>query len=138
MAQLRQMNIISIGELESQLGVSKWPKFISACEDGFALRIHQIAGQILADPRIRAVFVSGPTASGKTTFADRLRRLLDENDRLTRLISLDDYYNTQVGRFDEKGRPTLSAASGFIDRKSGFYCKKTKSCWSRGCMVCRT
>lgn len=105
MAQLQNMTIISIGELESQLGVSKWPKYISACEDAFVARIQQIADRILADSQIRAVFVSGPTASGKTTFSTRLAQMLNQTGRPTRLISLDDYYNSDVGRFDEKGRP---------------------------------
>ena len=109
LAQLLNMNIISIGELESQLGVSKWPRYIASCEAAFQNRIGQIADRILADSRIRAVFVSGPTASGKTTFSGHLARLLSDNGRPTRVLSLDDYYHTLIDRFDEKGRPDFES-----------------------------
>ncbi len=109
MAQLQKMTITSIGELEHNLGVSKWPVFIKACEDAFKARVGQIVNRVLDDPQIRAVFVSGPTASGKTTFSSHLTRLLAENGRPTQLVSLDDYYNTEVGRFDEKGRPDFES-----------------------------
>ncbi len=111
MAELKQMTIISIGELEDQLGVSKLPRFVEACESGFQKRIHQIADQVLADRQIRAIFVSGPTASGKTTFASRLSRLLTEEGRPARQISLDDYYHVTAGIYDEKGRPDFESIS---------------------------
>ena len=109
MAQLGNMNIISIGELEGQLGVLKWPKFIAACEREFGDRINQIADRLIADTRLKAVFVSGPTASGKTTFSDRLTRILIDRGRPTHLISLDDYYHTDTARFDDKGRPDFES-----------------------------
>jgi uridine kinase len=108
-AQLNNMDIISIGELEFELGVRKWPRFITACEDAFQTRICQVADRILANPRIRAVFVSGPTASGKTTFAGHLAGYLSEKERPTRLLSLDDYYSTTIDRFDAKGRPDFES-----------------------------
>ncbi|MGI6326935.1 MAG: uridine kinase family protein [Saccharofermentanales bacterium] len=109
MAQLGNMNIISIGELEGQLGVLKWPKFVAACEREFGDRIGQIADRLIADTRLKAVFVSGPTASGKTTFSDRLTQILIDRGHPTHLISLDDYYHTNTGRFDDKGRPDFES-----------------------------
>jgi uridine kinase len=109
LAELRNMNIISIGELERQLGVLKWPRFVESCEDLFRQRIHAIASEIIADERIRAVFVSGPTASGKTTFSGHLARLLSDHDRPTRLLSLDDYYKTHIIRYDASGRPDFES-----------------------------
>ncbi len=121
MAQLKQMVMISIGELESQLGVNKLPRFVNSCEAAFQQRIQEIAGKVLDQPAIKAVFVSGPTASGKTTFTDRLKRLLTEKGRPARVISLDDYYNISAGNYDEKGRPdfesieTLDTAQMVLD-----------------------
>ena len=109
MAQLQNMNIISIGELERQLGVLKWPRFIEACESSFQERIQKIASRIISNQSIRAVFVSGPTASGKTTFSGHLARLLNDNGRPTRLMSLDDYYNTDIIRYDGQGRPDFES-----------------------------
>lgn len=109
MAILQNMTIISIGDLERQLGVLKWPRFIADCENAFQTRVRQIADRIVANPDIKAVFVSGPTASGKTTFSHRLSSLLQEKGHPTRLISLDDYYNSGVGRFDSQGRPDFES-----------------------------
>ena len=109
MAELKQMRIISIGELEENLGVNKLPRFVESCESAFQLRIQQIADRILENRQIRAIFVSGPTASGKTTFANRLSRLLTGQGRPTRQISLDDYYNITAGNYDDKGRPDFES-----------------------------
>jgi uridine kinase len=108
LAQLQQMTIISVDELEDQLGVSKLPRFVSECESGFRERIRQISGQILANRQIKAIFISGPTASGKTTFTHRLAEFLNQQGRPTRPISLDDYY-LEVSRFDDQGRPDFES-----------------------------
>ena len=109
MAELTQMKIVSIGELENELGVQKWPRFVEACEMDFQQRIQQIAGRILDRQDVKAVFVSGPTASGKTTFSDRLARVLAANGRPTRIISLDDYYQTTLIEYDADGRPDFES-----------------------------
>jgi uridine kinase len=64
---------------------------------------------VLAHPSIRAVFVSGPTASGKTTFTNRLARLLTDAGRPTRQVSLDDYYASTSVDYDEQGRPDFES-----------------------------
>ncbi|NLO34956.1 MAG: hypothetical protein GX112_01225 [Clostridiaceae bacterium] len=105
MAQLSQMIMITIEELEAQLGVSKFPRFIRQCEAAFQLKIERACQQILARPDLQAIFVSGPTASGKTTFSDRLANALTQAGRPTRVLSLDDYYNSVTVHRDAMGRP---------------------------------
>jgi uridine kinase len=105
MAQLTQMSLISIEYLESQLGVRKFPAFVEACEAAFQQKIILTAERILSRQDIRAIFVSGPTASGKTTFSDRLAQLLTRRSRPTRVLSLDDYYTTVTVHHDAQGRP---------------------------------
>jgi len=105
MAQLTQMFIITIEELEEQLGASKFPRFIRQCEGAFQLKIERACQQILARHEVQAIFVSGPTASGKTTFSDRLARALTGAGRPTRVLSLDDYYHTTTVHRDTQGRP---------------------------------
>lgn len=105
MAQLTQMMLISIDDLESRLGVRKFPVFVQECEEAFQNKIEQAAGHILLRADVRAIFVSGPTASGKTTFSDRLACFLTSSCRPTRVLSLDDYYKTESIQFDEQGRP---------------------------------
>ncbi|MDW7657080.1 MAG: hypothetical protein SCM11_07890 [Bacillota bacterium] len=105
MAQLTQMTLISIEDLESQLGVRKFPAFVAACEADFQHKIMRTADRIMSQTDIRAIFVSGPTASGKTTFSDRLARVLTKCGRPTRVLSLDDYYMTVTVHHDALGRP---------------------------------
>lgn len=109
MAELTQMNIISVEDLENELGVQKWPRFVKACEDRFQNRIAQIAKQVLERHDVKALFVSGPTASGKTTFSHRLADLLTAQGRKTRIISLDDYYQTTTVEYDANGRPDFES-----------------------------
>jgi uridine kinase len=130
MAELKKMLVISIGELEGQLGVNKLPHFVQACEQEFSESIRQIAGRVLARPSIRAVFVSGPTASGKTTFSSMMTRYLTAAGRPTRLVSLDDYYAADCVDHDERGRPdfesinTLDTAQ-MVEDFSGLLAGKT-------------
>jgi len=55
-------------------------------------KIAYIADQICADPNIRLVLISGPSSSGKTTFAQRLLIQLRVNGRKPVSVSLDDYF----------------------------------------------
>lgn len=105
MAELTSMILISVEDLEEKLGVRDFPKYVNQCEQVFQDRIAQIADRIIHQPEVRAIFVSGPTASGKTTFSDRLARCLHRAGHPTRILSLDDYYSTRTINFDEHGRP---------------------------------
>ena len=55
-------------------------------------KIAYIADRICCDPGIRLVLISGPSSSGKTTFAQRLLIQLRVNGRRPVMISLDDYF----------------------------------------------
>jgi uridine kinase len=109
MAQLTNMRIISLEELEENLGVNKLPDFVKSCEHEFISRTEQIAVRIAADHRIKAVFVSGPTSSGKTTFSNRLAVALTKAGCRTHLVSMDDYYQLREISFDEQGRPDFES-----------------------------
>lgn len=111
MAELTRMTVISLDELENELGVDKFPRFVDACEQAFLDQINEIATRIVANPEIRAVFVSGPTASGKTTFTGRLSHALERAGRPASLISLDDYYRTGAVHYDDQGRPDFESIS---------------------------
>ena len=107
MAVLENMVRISVEDLEKSLGTKKLDLYVHECEEAFLGRIDAIAERIAWDPRIRAVFISGPTASGKTTFNDRLAGALRFHGRTTEKISLDDYYLYGNGDIpvDDQGRP---------------------------------
>lgn len=55
-------------------------------------KIASIADQICQNPDIRLVLISGPSSSGKTTFAQRLLIQLRVNGRRPVSISLDNYF----------------------------------------------
>ena len=56
-------------------------------------KIAQIADHIVSDQGIRLVLIAGPSSSGKTSFAQRLRIQLCVNGARPVSISLDDYFN---------------------------------------------
>lgn len=105
MAELRDRVDITVEELEESLGASKLPRFIEESEKTFVSRIDAICNEICSDSNKRAVFVSGPTSSGKTTFTIRLSNTINQRGRKAVHLSLDDYYNIQDLKFDKDGRP---------------------------------
>ena len=109
MAILENRITLSLEELEEQLGEKRLPQFIENTETAFVQRTEQIADFIEKHPLVRAVFVSGPTSSGKTTFTDRLVASLEARGRHALRLSLDDYYNVSDLRFDKDGRPDYEA-----------------------------
>jgi len=111
-----------------QLGVNKLPSFIHEAEEGFLNMTGRIVEYISEHPRVRAVFISGPTSSGKTTFTERLAAGLRARDRMACRLSLDNYYDVVEPIFDADGRPdyesiytidTSLAGENFSDLLSG-------------------
>ncbi|MFA6620425.1 MAG: hypothetical protein WCS90_04780 [Bacilli bacterium] len=68
-------------------------EFINVCEDRISRQLVEL-GQLIEDniANVRLICVAGPSSSGKTTFANRLRiELLSRGIKPVR-ISIDDYY----------------------------------------------
>ncbi|NLW88101.1 MAG: hypothetical protein GXY43_00020 [Clostridiaceae bacterium] len=105
MAELSSRQIISTHDLEKRMGVNKLPLFIHEAEEEFLEMTRRIVGFIGEHPDVRAVFVSGPTSSGKTTFTERLAAGLRDRGRCACRISLDNYYSIEQPIFDQDGRP---------------------------------
>jgi uridine kinase len=114
MAVLEKKVILSLEDLEEQLGSTKLHLFAQKAEDSFLKRTEQIAEYIASHRDIRAIFVSGPTSSGKTTFTDRLASHLLELGKTAYRMSLDDYYQIDILKYDEDGRPDYESL-GMID-----------------------
>lgn len=114
MAVLENKVILSLEDLEEQLGSTKLNVFAQNAETSFLESTERIAEYIAAHRDIRAIFVSGPTSSGKTTFTDRLVTHLLELGKTAYRMSLDDYYQIDILKYDEDGRPDYESL-GMID-----------------------
>ncbi len=104
MAKLHGHLHISLNALEENLSKFKLEDYIADCERKFADNIKKIALDVIEDPEHRAVFVSGPTSSGKTTSTGILADRLELHGKQPIKISMDDYYKTGAFDTDEYGR----------------------------------
>ncbi len=85
--------------------------FITLCEQNHNRQLCELGEMIEADKEnIRLICIAGPSSSGKTTFANRLRiELLSRGIKPIR-ISLDDYYlDKDKIPLDEKGERDLES-----------------------------
>lgn len=84
--------------------------FIQLCEARHNRMLAELGSKIISDNNIRLICIAGPSSSGKTTFANRLRvELLSRGLKPIR-ISLDDYYLPKSqAPLDEDGKPDLES-----------------------------
>ncbi len=84
--------------------------FIQLCEARHNRMLAELGEKIISDNNIRLICIAGPSSSGKTTFANRLRvELLSRGLKPIR-ISLDDYYLPKSqAPLDEDGNPDLES-----------------------------
>lgn len=81
------MSVLTIAKINN---MAKDPeKFVSACEEKFLKTTENIV-KIINENKIKYVFLSGPSSSGKTTFSSMLIKSLKGKKHFD--ISLDDYY----------------------------------------------
>ena len=66
--------------------------FIASCESAFQQQIDLAVIRILSRPEVRLVMLAGPSSSGKTTTAERLKLAFAAYGRRAWTISLDDFY----------------------------------------------
>jgi uridine kinase len=85
-------------------------EFINICEDRHNRMLAELGELIEDDSDVRLICVAGPSSSGKTTFANRLRiELLSRGIRPIR-ISIDDYYKSKgEAPLGEDGKPDLES-----------------------------
>ena len=101
-------NIVGINERIEKDGDVQ---FITLCEQKHNRQLCEL-GQMIEDEKdsIRLICVAGPSSSGKTTFANRLRiELLSRGIKPLR-ISMDDYYlDRKDTPLDEEGKPDFES-----------------------------
>ncbi|NLA72035.1 MAG: hypothetical protein GX850_06415 [Clostridiaceae bacterium] len=109
MANFSDLIVLTIDDLERNLGAAKFREFVRQSEAHFVDQVAAIADHILQHPSIRAIFVSGPTSSGKTTSSLLMSQRLTAAGLRTYHLELDDYYRPQQLRYDEEGRPDFES-----------------------------
>ena len=105
MAQLQDRTDITVEDLEESLGLKKLNEFIKKSEELFVERTKLAIDEACNNPEIKAIFISGPTSSGKTTFTMHLANGLSKSGRPAAFLCLDDYYKLCDLTFDRDGRP---------------------------------
>ncbi|MDR2193788.1 MAG: nucleoside kinase [Treponema sp.] len=104
----RRVGVNAVGRLNKLVTARSAIKdYIGIAEAFQAKKLAEIADTIYAHrDSVKAVFIAGPSSSGKTTTAKRLSIQLKVLGIDPIAISLDDYYvNTDTTPRDEKGQP---------------------------------
>ncbi len=105
MAKFSDLIVLTVDDLEKNLGSAKFRDFVNKSEAFFVEQVTTIANHILSHPDIRAVFISGPTSSGKTTSTMLMTNRLTDAGLRAHHLELDDYYRPEKLHYDEDGRP---------------------------------
>ncbi|MDR0656841.1 MAG: nucleoside kinase [Treponema sp.] len=103
----RIVGVHSVGELNKLISGRTIKDYIRIAEAFQARKMAEIADRIYErKDSVKAVFIAGPSSSGKTTSAKRLSIELKVLGIEPIAISLDDYYvGTEKTPLDEKGEP---------------------------------
>lgn len=86
------LNVNTLYKLNKIIENGEIKEYILIDEDLHSKKIASIADMIAKDKNIKLVTIAGPSSSGKTTFAKRLKIQLKLNGINSRLISADDYF----------------------------------------------
>lgn len=107
----KKVNAETVAKINEHIHKDGVIDFIQLCEARHNRMLAELGEKIVQDiDNIRIICVAGPSSSGKTTFANRLRiELMSRGLRPIR-ISLDDYYLTKdKAPKDEDGKPDLES-----------------------------
>ncbi|MGM9992220.1 MAG: hypothetical protein ACI376_05150 [Candidatus Bruticola sp.] len=100
----KRMNIDTVGKLNKMILNGEGQNLVQVSETLHELRIGQIVRDIISRPKVKVVFISGPSSSGKTSTVRRLSTHLQAMGRRTVYVGLDDYYlPCELCPRDEKG-----------------------------------
>jgi len=103
----RILKISTVGELNNAICQGNLGDIIRISEALHEKKIAYIADMILEQKK-NIILISGPSSSGKTTFAERLCIQLRVNGLRPHVISLDNYFfNREFVPLDEFGKPNF-------------------------------
>lgn len=102
--------------------------FVAKCDALYASRVKQAAELVLQRlGQSRVILLAGPSSSGKTTTASRVRKALEERGLYCHMISLDDYYRAKSAPDFPKtkdGSPDLEAPQALDTALLGEHLRK--------------
>jgi uridine kinase len=104
---LKNINVELLNDVNDYIVSSASLKLLGMAEALHEKEISDIAVMILQQQRaLRVLLISGPSSSGKTTFAQRLSTQLSVNGLKPVTLSMDDYFvNREVTPLTEDGKP---------------------------------
>ncbi|MBC3887386.1 nucleoside kinase [Acetobacterium paludosum] len=104
---LKNINIELLNDVNNYSASSTSLKLLGMAEALHEKEISDIAVMILQQKRaLRVLLISGPSSSGKTTFAQRLSTQLSVNGLKPVTLSMDDYFvNREETPLTEDGKP---------------------------------
>ena len=94
--KLSAMGIKYAGELNKVIVDGKISEFIQTNEIIYDQNLEDIAARVANDRKIRSIFISGPSSSGKTTTSKKLALYLKSMGLDTLVLSTDDYFLNRV------------------------------------------
>lgn len=108
---IKILGVDNVGKLNDIVEAGKADEFIRISEALHEKKIARIADMIYDQKeQIKIILISGPSSSGKTSFAQRLSIQLRVNGLVPVNISLDDYFvNKDQTPLDEFGKPDYEA-----------------------------
>ena len=78
--------------MNDQRKLLEMKSLIDKCDGSFAVRLENIATDILSKKDVRLIRLSGPTCSGKTTAAAMLTHVFADHSKRVVTVSIDDFY----------------------------------------------
>ncbi len=85
-----------------------YDNFVEECEKTYSQALSNLTDKIMSDQNNKIVMVAGPSASGKTTSAKKIAKILNDRGVDAYTISLDDFYldREKAPKFDN-GKPNF-------------------------------
>lgn len=117
----RTIQVPSVIYLNQNIERGNYPELVRCCEAYHEKKICEIADTISSDREKRIILISGPSSSGKTSFAQRLKLQLMVNKLKPVSISVDNYFvNRTITPKDKYGRPDYESINALDLEKFNF------------------
>lgn len=91
-----KLGIVTVADLNKRIINGSIDKVVKTSEEIQIKKMEEITNNILANPKIKVILISGPSSSGKTTFAARIGQRLMADGITPLPISMDNYFKERV------------------------------------------